>query len=366
VSSTPAADRHDLDEPSGGFGQALQALGDHLVEGQHRQGRAGCGGRAAVASHELFDEKRAAARFARHGARRSLRELVGCVEESEHEPVRLVHIERPHQDVARFHPFGPPLAHLLQEGARLRLVVAIRHHEQDRRRSGGTQQVEQQGGAVDVPPVRVVDEEHERLPRREPREQPAEGGERPATDSLRIVDGLTREPADHVDAPEDREEASQQPHVRGEVDGRGVLRDAEQVTAQRVDDRVDGLVRHGLPLVRPPSQDDRLAAVRETIEEVMDEGRLAHPGGAGDAHGQWSTRPCGVERLAQRRELTFAPHESVSPNDVPELRWRRGAARDPQPTEDLRALGAHRWIAVEERPTERIEIGRHPVDALGR
>ena len=180
----PAADGHDLDEPPGGFGQALQALGDHLIEGQHRQGRAGRGGRAAIASHELFDEKRAAARFARHGARRSLRELVGCVEESEHEPVRLVrHRAAPPGRRALRIPSG----HRSRISFRKALVSASSSRYVITSRIGGApggrSRSSSKRGAVDVPPVRVVDEEHERLPRREPREQ-TRAGRRTLADGL--------------------------------------------------------------------------------------------------------------------------------------------------------------------------------------
>ena len=50
-----------------------------------------------------------------------------------------------------------------------------------------------------------------------------------------------------------------------------------QVAAQRVNHAVDGLVRHGLALVCPTPQDDRLAPLHQLVEELLDQGDLPMP-----------------------------------------------------------------------------------------
>ena len=107
----PAAHGDDLEQTPRVVREAIESLRDHLSEGDRAEGRALVAQREVhVVTHELFDEKRTSPRLARGRTRRSLRELVGAVEERQGQPPRVRRGERTHGDVARLGAIGPAIA----------------------------------------------------------------------------------------------------------------------------------------------------------------------------------------------------------------------------------------------------------------
>ncbi len=155
----PSADGHDLDEADGFLGKPRKAVTDHLIERHEDEARLVCSDPSAVASHELLDEKRAAPGLPRHRARDPLRHLVGRVEQRERQGERVVDIEGSNGDVADLRPLRPPLADLHQQRALDRPPPSRYVIEQEQRRCfGRTEDLDEERGAVEIAPLRVVDE----------------------------------------------------------------------------------------------------------------------------------------------------------------------------------------------------------------
>ena len=180
-------------------------------------------------------------------------------------------VERSDLQVAQLRPLGPARPQLGEKGARLGLLFAIRHHEQERRGMWRSRQLEQQGGAVGVSPLDVVDEEDDWPSSNKRRKQLAQGRERSPSNALGVGDSFLGERSDAGHAPEDREEPREGPGILREREGQVLFVQTHQVAAQRVDHAVDGLVGHGLALVHAPPQDDRRALLHQLVEELLDQ-----------------------------------------------------------------------------------------------
>ena len=281
----------DLDEATRRGLEHREPLGDHVVERHGAEGRGRiCARPFALASrdegaHELLDKEGAPAGLA--GDR--LRDLEGRralrVEQRARERPRVVHRERPDREIAHLGRNRPAGAHLEHEGARGRLLVAVGHHDEQRRRERGAHGLEQQVDAVGVAPLHVVDPEDQRPAARQLGEHPPQRGERVAPHVLRVGGRGLHGGGDGRHAPQHREQTREGPDVGRHRDGAVVVGEPHQVPAQRVDDAVEGLVGHRLALVGAAAQGDGLAAPDQAVEELLDERRLAHAGGAVDQHG---------------------------------------------------------------------------------
>jgi hypothetical protein len=274
------AHRDHLDEPPRVDREPLEAPADDLLERKRRRrdSRVVRRSRAAARPHsarELLDEERASARFSRdrvghlHGSG-----VVGA-EQGEGETPRLVGGERPDRMLAHVGAGGPEGGGLEQEGVRLRVLVAVRHHEQKRRCLGRSHQLEEQRRAVAVAPLHVVDEDDERVAPRDLREQITERDEGSLPQHLRIGDRLLGDDGDPGDTPEDGEEARERPDVARHDDGHALIVEALHVAAECIDHGVDGLVRNGLALVSAPPQHLGLDVLLELVDEMVNERRLA-------------------------------------------------------------------------------------------
>ena len=146
--------------------QAIEPLRDHLSERERVEGPTIVAvGEVHIVTHELLDEKRTSPRLARGRAGRSLRHLVGAIEQRQGEPHGVRRVERPHGDVAHLGALGPAIAYLFEKRAGLRLLVPVSHHVENGRRIRRAHEVEEKRGAVGVAPLRVVDVEDEGLTR---------------------------------------------------------------------------------------------------------------------------------------------------------------------------------------------------------
>ena len=242
-----------LDEIASTSRQTIEPIAHHLVEGDGTGCLSVDARIATMAAHQLLDQQRTPARLAHDRPRRSASRLVGGREQRESHAVGLIGSERPHlyvQNAGRWRPGG---GHLDQEGATGCLSVTVRHHEEQRGRERRTRELHQQRDAVDVPPLCVVDEHHERLALRERREQIAQGDERATPLGLRVVGGLVTRPADARDPLQHGEDTSQRRNVVRERERLALFFEAHQMTAERVDRAVDCLVRDRLALVGAPA-----------------------------------------------------------------------------------------------------------------
>ena len=197
----------------------------------------------------------------------------------------------------------------VRNGAVSALLLPIRQDQQDGRRVRRTDEIEDQRRAVGVAPLGVVDADDHRPPRGQRRQQGPARAERAPTHPLRIEDGLGCERADARDASQHGEQAPQRRHVLGPPEGPLGVGKVHQVSTERIDDAVDGLVRHRLPLVRLSSKHDRLAPLDQAVEKVLEQGRLAHARSTAHAHGRPAARARDLERVAQRADVRLAPDE---------------------------------------------------------
>ena len=82
-----------------------------------------------------------------------------------------------------------------------------------------------------------------------------------------------------------------------------------QVPAERVDERVNRLVRNRLLFVAPAGQDDRLVALEQRLQESLNERALADPRAAVNKHGHRTSLAHILERRIQGGKLRLTPHE---------------------------------------------------------
>ncbi len=282
--------------------------------------------------HELVDEERVPPRLARDSSRHLLPSPRDPFEELLREALRVVRIEavepqRPH--------FAERAEDELGDGSAGR---ARGRQEEQRGRIGRPEEIAEEGETVGVRPLHIVDDENDRAPAGELAEELAHGPEELPPSLLRVY----RHPLGRVACfrerghpPQDgkrlREERPPPRHRLREPLCRHLREDA----AERIDDPVDGLVRHTLALVAPARENDRARLLGRQLREAPHEGRLAdarlpqHRDRAGRAAQRL------VELVAQDRELEVAPHErpaagrrrgrraSDSPVTAPVLALRR-------------------------------------------
>ena len=197
-----------------------------------------------------------------------------------------------------------------QERAALRLLVAVSGDEQDRRWIRRAHQLDQERRAVGVAPVRVVDVDDEWLTFRERSQDLSERREGAPARATGLVETGRCEIATGGHPQQHREEAGERGGVGREREEARAAVERHQVTAQRVDDAVHGLVRDGLAFVRAATKDHRRAA--DLVEEASHQGRCAHAGRARYAHRDRRPLLHGLEGVSQRVQRRLAPDESAS------------------------------------------------------
>ncbi len=197
-------------------------------------------------------------------------------------------------------------------------------------------------------------------------QQIAESDERSLSQGLEIGDRLLRREVEPGHAPQDGKEASQRPHVPRRRDRLAQIDQPLHVATEGVDDRVDGLVRHRLALVRAAPQHLGVAVLFELVDEVVDEGRLAQAGRAGDPNRDRVAAARGLERVAKRAEVPFATYERETHLGRGGRRQRAAAPPGPEPAQDLGAGRPFARVATEQRAAQRVELRRDAVDALAR
>ena len=233
---------------------------------------------AAHATRELLDQKRASGGLAwRCPPLGASCVLVVGAEEGERESLRLRRGRVARRTMSRRSALSDQCAFVsirkgLESASPSRCVMTSR----DRGRRRRADELEQQRGAVDVPPVDVVDVDDEGAACKDGEElaQRDEGAHPHVVrvhDRLAVVRYRCSGPA-----------AAPGRSARGARCRPGALRARRplpaciRVATEGIDHAVECLVRHRLTLVSAPSQDVRLAALDEPVEEVARDGRLAH------------------------------------------------------------------------------------------
>ncbi|HZT53223.1 MAG TPA: hypothetical protein VE995_02455, partial [Gaiellaceae bacterium] len=348
----------DLGKPASVLGEAVEPLGHELLERCDAERPTG-GYAPSVAANELLDEKGAAARLARRGPCHPLDERVRLAAQCRREALGVRAVERPDGEVTHFGPVGPALAHRAQEGALARFRIAVRHRQEQRGRVRRAQELEQQARAVDVAPLRIVDEEHERSRLRERGQELAEGRERAAANARRLDVSDVSDVADGTDSPQHREDVRQRVEPRRQHERPFGLDELHQMPAERVDHTVDGLVRDGFLLVRPSCQDHGPVVLHETVEEVLDQGGLAHTWASADANGDLGTAAACLERAFERVQLRLAPDEVGTRVERWRKRRRARARCRSKPSQDFSGSRPTLRLHVEQRQAEGFELRRN-------
>ena len=165
----------------------------------------------------------------------------------------------------------------LEERAGRAILGAIGPEEQEDGGVGGSEQLGDQGGAIDVAPLEVVDGQDQRRPVAQPGQQLTQGREG-ATAQLLGVRAL-EDPARGLGPGLDLPQAGEDPRQRGHVprqEGRDFgFRQVPQVPPERVDQAIEGLVGDRLSLVAAAGQDDGVAPLDPLVQEAPEQRRLA-------------------------------------------------------------------------------------------
>ncbi|HEY3351794.1 MAG TPA: hypothetical protein VGQ83_00975 [Polyangia bacterium] len=253
--------------------------------------------------------------------------------------------------------------HERPQRAHERRVAAAAPHaeEQDGRSVGRPKHLPEEGEAVGVGPLQIVDDDHERAAVGDADEELAHGGEEPRAQLLRVHAGAVhpRRRGDGAHASQHREDVAEE-RRRPRQEGRRLLaRQAPHVAAERVDDAVDRLEGHQLALVAAAAEHGH-AALLEGVGEAAHDGALADPGLALDDERQRGARAAHlVEGRGQRVELLVAADEGRPEALVPRRRRGRPGGRAVEAREELAPGRPPLRVEPQELRAERVEVGRH-------
>lgn len=164
-----------------------------------------------------------------------------------------------------------------EESAGLDLLSTKTDDQEHRRRIGRPLQIVEQGDAVGVGPLQVVDVEHQGLSRRQPGEQLAQGGEGEAAlgPAVEVAARSRLDPGDRRHPQEHGEQTRQEADVARQAVRSLLCRKGDEDLAEGVDHPVEGLVGHQLPLVAAPRQHPGPRSLDQGgPEEGMGEGGL--------------------------------------------------------------------------------------------
>ena len=364
--------RDELEQPPRVGIEAAHAPLDHLLERRSGVQEEGVGVRGQAlrvhASSEVLDEERASSRSACDGVGHEPCAVVAGAHQVERELPRVFEPERANQDAPDVGALEALLEELLQERARLGVApLPLPEDEQEARGVRRPHDLGEQGGAVDVAPVHVVEVHHHRSEPRHLRKQRSKRRERLLSHALGVVDGASGQRRDRLDPPQDGEETRERPRVRRQRDRGAALLERDQAAAERVDHAVDRLVGDRLAFVRAAAQDHGVAPRRQPLEEVLHERRLAHARRAPDAHDHAAAGPGRDEGLVQGLQLGAAPYERPTmayPGDGRGA--KRSALADAESREHLTTGGSLFRRASQELAAEGVEILGDAVDEVAR
>ena len=149
--------------------------------------------------------------------------------------------------------------------------------------------------------------------------------------------------------------------VSGHEGGALLGRKAREVAAERVDDAVEDLVRHGFAGVTAARQDQGIARAAEPPREAMDQRGLSHAGRRNHGRGEGASGGDRGKGVEERLELGLSPGERAGWG----LRLRPDVGRGTRPggaaeaAHDLRTSRPVLGIPLEERHAQLVEVGRH-------
>ena len=361
----PGGEGQRLEECTGADRQLRQPYVQHLAETHSARhpprspGRRVCPLRRAVL-HQLLDEKGIAAglphdRVQVRAARRQLRaqQLVG-------ETPRLLLPQAVHPEAAA-KGRARPREQGAEEGVGLEVLAREAHDQQHRGRIRRREEEVDEGEAVAVAPLKVVDVYDEQLTGRDATEQLSQRGEAPAAQ----LDGIGRlvlrwsNLPDLLHAAQDGKQLQGRPQVGADQAVQLRLRQRPQVASETVDDAIEAFVRHRLAHVTAPREHDRARVARHAIEEATHQGALPDARRAVHQHRHGLTAPRGGQCLLELRELGHAVDQRLRGGRDGARAGGPGRSRAAEATQDLGPLGATVGGPDEEAHAQLGEVPRH-------
>jgi hypothetical protein len=230
-------------------------------------------------------------------------------------------------------------------------------HEQQGRGVRRTEEISEEGHAVRIAPVEIVDPHDERPPHGDPREQLAQRCEGAPADLLRIDVGELGLAPGQLDArsAQHREDAQQRADAGWQI-GAGALPLTRQEAAEIVDHSVDRLEANRLLGMTTRAQHEDVVLLLRLGQERFDERALADAGSADDAHGRRLARSRRALRPTEDLELGGAADERGSPRRRPARPRGRVTA---QPREAFRERRTVRGRVRQEIQRQSLERLRH-------
>ena len=353
-----AGDREQLEQPARPLGERGDAGADQRLDADLRGG-AGGGGAPHRDVAELADQEGAPPGLARDGGQEGVVPGARLVQEGAGQRTRLGLAEGAERDRSDLQ--GRPPARLepaeqgAQAGARLRLLAAVGGDEEEARRPGPAEQVEEEQGAVLVPPLEIVDDHHDWPALGEVDEELAQSPRAAAAALLGVLrsEGEAGARPDRLDLLQHREEPRQGGEVRRDDGLHRAGVELLEVAAEGVDEAVEGLVRDRLLLVTARAEhQDPGGAAAQVPAELIEERALADARGA--VHERDRGAALGLHRAVEPGEggaLGGAAHERDLPPD--------GRGHPAEASQQRGAAGASRGVPGEQARAELVEIGRH-------
>jgi len=352
-----AGNRHDLEESSRRIGQLQELPPQQASQAQYFASGTGM--------RQLPNEQREAGGLARDRLHRLLfafvdqggRELVGFGR-GKLAQGQLAQVDR---RLAR----GVRAAEKIDQ--RRGLLAPSRQQEQRGGRVGRPEEGGQEGGAVGVAPLDVVDEDHEQPAVGEPGQHLAQGLEGQATQVHGFQLGRFPPCGADLESPYEGEQTAECPQVARQ-DGRSLGgRQSPQHEAQGVDQAVERAEGDRLPFVAASLDESGLGPrTAQGIQEPLHQGGLADARGSVNDHRHRLARVDAGDGGPQGLELLGSTDEG---SGMARRRHRRRDARlraFTQPLEKSRPIGTGLWRAGEQVHAERAQIARRVEQQLVR
>ncbi len=226
--------------------------------------------------------------------------------------------------------------------------------DEERRGVGDAEQRGQEGEAVVVRPLQVVDDEDEPTVEGDVHEESAERLEHLARAPLAGCALRRRSRGSRGGSGPSRGRGTRRARRRRRRDQRRrpLFAKRRQEASEIVDEAIHRFVGQRLALVAAPTEHERAVARHRTAGELAHEPALADPRVPLHEERDGFARDGVLERGLDRRELVPAPDEARGARDSRRARPRR----EPEPGEDLEPLGPPLGLGAQEIDRELVQV----------